>query len=323
MENHKLGRSGLAVSPLCFGGNVLGWTIDEAQSFQILDAFVAAGGNFIDTADVYSIWASGHQGGESETILGNWLKQRRNRDQVIIATKVGMDMRERGKGLSRQHIQRAIEDSLQRLQTDYIDLYQSHQDDENTPLEETLATYADLVRQGKVRVIGASNYRAARLTEALQISQQQGYPRYESLQPLYNLYDRTAFEQDLEPLCQQQEIGVISYFSLASGFLSGKYRSKQDLVGRSRGGMVEKYLNNRGLQILDALDQVAKQYQVTPTTVSLSWLMARPSITAPIVSATKIEQLNEVIKATEINLTPDSIQLLERASAETFDLKGT
>jgi aryl-alcohol dehydrogenase-like predicted oxidoreductase len=295
---------------------VLGWTIDQAQSFQILDAFVAAGGNFIDTADVYSIWVPGHQGGESETILGNWLKQRHNRDQVIVATKVGMDMREKGKGLSRQHIQQSVEDSLKRLQTDYIDLYQSHQDDENTSLEETLATYANLMDQGKIRVIGASNYSATRLAEALQVSQQQGYPRYESLQPLYNLYDRAAFERDLEPLCQQEEMGVISYFSLASGFLSGKYRSKQDLAGRSRGNMVEKYLNHRGLQILDALDEVAKQYQATPTAVALAWLIARPSITAPIVSATTLEQLNEVIKATELQLTSNAIELLEHTSAE-------
>lgn len=316
MEKRKLGRSDLEVSPLCFGGNVLGWTIDQAQSFQILDAFVAAGGNFIDTADVYSIWVPGHQGGESETILGNWLKQRHNRDQVIVATKVGMDMREKGKGLSRQHIQQSVEDSLKRLQTDYIDLYQSHQDDENTSLEETLATYANLMDQGKIRVIGASNYSATRLAEALQVSQQQGYPRYESLQPLYNLYDRAAFERDLEPLCQQEEMGVISYFSLASGFLSGKYRSKQDLAGRSRGNMVEKYLNHRGLQILDALDEVAKQYQATPTAVALAWLIARPSITAPIVSATTLEQLNEVIKATELQLTSNAIELLEHTSAE-------
>jgi aryl-alcohol dehydrogenase-like predicted oxidoreductase len=315
MEKRKLGRSELEVTPVCFGGNVFGWTIDEATSFEILDAFVAAGGNFIDTADVYSKWVPGNQGGESETILGKWLKQRGNRDQVVIATKVGNDMGPRGKGLSRKHILQAIEDSLQRLQTDYIDLYQSHIDDESAPLEETLETYGELIRQGKVRAIGASNYSAARLKRALQISQQYGYPRYESLQPLYNLYDRADYEKELEPLTQEQEIGVISYFSLASGFLSGKYRSEKDLANSSRAGYVKKYLNVRGFQILEAIDKVAKIYHTTPTQVSLAWLIARKSVTAPIVSATKIEQLNEIVKAIALKLDPASIEILDRASA--------
>ncbi|SRR5579883_1073601 len=315
MEKRKLGRSALEVTPVCFGGNVFGWTIDEATSFEILDAFVAAGGNFIDTADVYSKWVPGNQGGESETILGKWLKQRGNRDQVVIATKVGNDMGPRGKGLSRKHILQAIEDSLQRLQTDYIDLYQSHIDDESAPLEETLETYGELIRQGKVRAIGASNYSAARLKQALQISQQYGYPRYESLQPLYNLYDRADYEKELEPLTQEQEIGVISYFSLASGFLSGKYRSEKDLANSSRAGYVKKYLNVRGFQILEAIDKVAKIYHTTPTQVSLAWLIARKSVTAPIVSATKIEQLNEIVKAIALKLDPASIEILDRASA--------
>lgn len=314
MEKRKLGRSGLEVSPVCFGGNVFGWTIDQATSFEILDTFVAAGGNFIDTADVYSKWVPGNQGGESETILGKWLSQRRNREQIVIATKVGSDMGLNGKGLSRKHILQAVDDSLQRLQTDYIDLYQSHIDDESTPIEETLETYAELLRQGKVRVIGASNYSAARLAQALQVSQQHGYPRYESLQPLYNLYDRSDYEQELEPLCLQQEIGVISYFSLASGFLSGKYRSQEDIANSSRAGMVKKYLNARGLRILAALDEVAKTYHTTPTQVSLAWLITRKSITAPIVSATKVEQLNEIIKALDLKLDSASIQLLEQAS---------
>ena len=315
MEKRKIGRSGLEVSPVCFGGNVFGWTLDEATSFEILDAFVAAGGNFIDTADVYSTWVPGNQGGESETILGKWLKQRRNRDQVVIATKVGNDMGAKGKGLSRAHIIQGVEDSLQRLQTDYIDLYQSHTDDESTPLEETLETYSELLRQGKVRAIGASNYSADRLRQALEISQQQGFPRYESLQPLYNLYDRSDYEQNLEPLCQEQEIGVISYFSLASGFLSGKYRSEKDLSDSSRAGFVKKYLNERGFRLLEAIDAVAKNYNTTPTQISLAWLIARQSVTAPIVSATKIEQLNEIIKATNLKLEPASIQELDRAMA--------
>lgn len=315
MKKRKLGRSGLEVSPICFGGNVFGWTLDEPTSFEILDAFVAAGGNFIDTADVYSRWIPGNQGGESEMILGKWLKQRHNRDQVIIATKVGNDMGPNGKGLSRKHILQAVEDSLDRLQTDYIDLYQSHIDEESTPLEETLETYAELCRQGKVRAIGASNYSAARLLQAWQISQQHEYPCYESLQPLYNLYDRAEYEQELEPLCLERKIGVISYFSLASGFLSGKYRSDKDLSDSSRAGYVNKYLNARGFRILEAIDEVAKMHDTTPTTISLAWLLARPSITAPIVSATKVEQLNEIIKAVELKLDPDSINLLDQASA--------
>ncbi|MBO3463708.1 aldo/keto reductase [Aetokthonos hydrillicola Thurmond2011] len=315
MDKRKLGRSELEVSPLCFGGNVFGWTIDEATSFKILNAFVEAGGNFIDTADVYSKWVSGNQGGESETILGKWLQHGGNRDKVVIATKVGSDMGSQGKGLSRKHILQAIENSLQRLQTDYIDLYQSHLDDETVPLEETLETYGELIRQGKVRVIGASNYSATRLSQALQISQQHGYPRYESLQPLYNLCDRADYERDLEPLSLNQEIGVISYFSLASGFLSGKYRSEKDLSNSARGSFVKKYLNERGLRILEAIDQVAKTYNSTPTQVSLAWLIARKSVTAPIVSATNIQQLNEIIKAIDLKLDPQSLEILDKASS--------
>ncbi|PHM08920.1 aldo/keto reductase [Nostoc sp. 'Peltigera malacea cyanobiont' DB3992] len=314
-QRRKLGHSGLEVSPLSFGGNVFGWTIDENSSFEILDRFIAAGGNFIDTADVYSRWVAGNLGGESETILGKWLKQRGNRDQVVIATKVGNDMGVRGKGLSRKHIQQAVEDSLQRLQTDYIDLYQSHIDDETTPLEETLETYAELIRQGKVRAIGASNYSAERLTQALEISRQHGYPRYESLQPRYNLYDRDGYEQDLQQICQEHSIGVISYSSLCSGFLSGKYRSEKDLSISLRGSSVKRYLNPRGLRILEALDEVAKIYNATPTQVSLAWLIANPTITAPIVSATKVEQLNDIIKAVNINLDQDAIDLLNQASS--------
>lgn len=314
-QRRKLGRSGLEVSLLSFGGNVFGWTIDQNSSFEILDRFIAAGGNFIDTADVYSKWVAGNLGGESETILGKWLKQLGNRDQVVIATKVGNDMGVKGKGLSRKHIQQAVEDSLQRLQTDYIDLYQSHIDDETTPLEETLETYAELIRQGKVRAIGASNYSAERLTQALEISRQHGYPRYESLQPRYNLYDRDGYEQDLQQICQEHSIGVISYSSLCSGFLSGKYRSEKDLSISLRGSSVKRYLNPRGLRILEAIDRVAKTYNSTPTQVSLAWLIANPTITAPIVSATKVEQLNDIIKAVNINLDQDAIDLLNQASS--------
>ncbi|MCW5316910.1 aldo/keto reductase [Nostoc sp. KVJ3] len=314
-ERRKLGHSGLEVSPISFGGNVFGWTIDENSSFEILDHFMAAGGNFIDTADVYSKWVPGNIGGESETILGKWLKQRGHRDQVVIATKVGNDMGVKGKGLSRKHILEAVEDSLQRLQTDYIDLYQSHIDDETTPLEETLETYGELIRQGKVRAIGASNYSGSRLLQALEISRQHGYPRYESLQPRYNLYDRDGYEQDLQQICQEHGIGVISYSSLCSGFLSGKYRSEEDLSISLRGNSVKRYLNPRGFEILKAIDQVAKTYNSTPTQVSLAWLIANPTITSPIVSATKVEQLNEIVKAVNIKLDQDAIDLLNQASS--------
>ncbi|MEH2409316.1 aldo/keto reductase [Nostoc sp.] len=314
-ERRKLGRSGIEVSPISFGGNVFGWTIDENTSFDILDHFIAAGGNFIDTADVYSKWVRGNIGGESETILGKWLKQRGHRDQVVIATKVGNDMDVKGKGLSRKHIQQAVEDSLQRLQTDYIDLYQSHIDDESTPLEETLETYGELIRQGKVRAIGASNYSAERLLQALEISRQHSYPRYESLQPRYNLYDRDGYEQDLQQISQEHGIGVISYSSLCSGFLSGKYRSEKDLSISLRGSSVKRYLNPRGLGILKAIDQVAKTYNSTPTQVSLAWLITNPTITAPIVSATKVEQINDIIKAVNIKLDQDAIDLLNQASS--------
>ncbi|MDF5735298.1 MULTISPECIES: aldo/keto reductase [unclassified Nostoc] len=315
MERLKLGRSGLEVSRLCFGGNVFGWTIDEDTSFEILDHFIEAGGNFIDTADVYSKWVPDNQGGESEIILGKWLKQRGNRDKVVIATKVGNDMGIKGKGLSPKHIQQAVEDSLHRLQTDYIDLYQSHIDDQSTPLAETLETYGELIHQGKVRFIGASNYSAERLIEALQISQQHSYPRYESLQPRYNLYDRAEYEQELQQISQEQLIGVISYSSLCSGFLSGKYRSEKDLSISARGNSVKKYLNARGLAILEALDEVAKIYNATPTQIALAWLIARPTITAPIVSATKVEQLQDIIISVDIKLEPDAIHLLNQASS--------
>jgi len=315
MKKRKLGNSGLEVSPLSFGGNVFGWTVDEPTSFKLLDAFVASGFNLIDTADVYSRWVPSNNGGESETIIGNWLKRSGSRERVIIATKVGMDMGPNKKGLSKGHIVRSVEESLKRLQTDYIDLYQSHTEDPETPLEETLEAFAQLISQGKIRAIGASNYTAERLSQALQISKQRGYPRYQSLQPLYNLYDRADYETKLEPLCREKGLGVISYFSLASGFLTGKYRSETDLTKSARGKFVKKYLNDRGCRILKALDQVAKQHNSNAASVSLAWLIARPSITAPIASATSLEQLNDLIKATELNLNHYQIELLNEASA--------
>jgi aryl-alcohol dehydrogenase-like predicted oxidoreductase len=315
MKTRKLGASGLEVSPLCLGSNVFGWTADERTSFAILDALVAARFNFIDTADVYSRWVPGHKGGESETIIGNWLKRTGNRSKVIIATKVGMEMGPNDKGLSKAYILRAVERSLERLQTDYIDLYQSHQDDPTTPLEVTLEAYAELIKQGKVRAIGASNYTAERLAASLQVSEQQGYPRYESLQPHYNLYERAGYEAALEPLCLAKGLGVIPYFSLASGFLTGKYRSESDLSKSPRGQSVKKYLDARGLRILAALDQVAREKHSTPGKVALAWLLARPSITAPIASATSVEQLHDLIDATKLSLDPPSIELLNQASA--------
>jgi len=311
----KLGNSGLEVSPLAFGGNVFGWTVDEPTSFRLLDAFMAAGFNFIDTADVYSKWAPGNKGGESESILGDWLKSRGNRHQVVIATKVGSEMSPGQKGLSKAYILRAAEESLKRLQTDYIDLYQSHINDPDTPLSETLEAYAQLMEQGKVRAIGASNYPAERLREALQISKEFGLPRYQSLQPNYNLYDRADYETNLEAVCCENGLGVIPYFSLASGFLTGKYRAEADLATGQRGPFVKKYLSDRGFRILRALDELALSLHSTPAKISLAWLMARPSITAPIASATTLEQLNDLTGSTELELDQASIERLNNASA--------
>jgi aryl-alcohol dehydrogenase-like predicted oxidoreductase len=314
MQKRRLGQSNLEVSPLCFGGNVFGWTADESTSFKLLDGFVAAGFNFIDTANSYSTWVAGHKGGESETIIGKWLKARGNRDKVIIATKVGSEVAGK-KGLSKSYILSEVEESLGRLQTDYIDLYQSHRDDPGTTVEETLEAYAELVKQGKVRVIGASNFTPERLEASLQASRKHGYPRYESLQPNYNLYDRADYESKLEPLCVKEKLGVIPYFSLASGFLTGKYRTQADLEKSARGKFVQKYMNERGLRIVAALDSVSKQIGATPARVALAWLMARPSITAPIASATSLEQLNELVEATKLKLDEAAIQALNQASA--------
>ena len=311
----KLGNSPIEIAPLALGGNVFGWTIDPPTSFQILDAFVDAGFTFIDTADIYSAWASGNKGGESETIIGNWLKQTGKRSRVVIATKVGMEMGPQDKGLSKAYILRAVEASLKRLQTDHIDLYQSHRDDPSTPLDETLEAYAQIVKEGKVRVIGASNFTRDRLAEALRLSEENAWPRYESLQPNYNLYDRADFETNLEPLCLSSDVGVIPYYSLASGFLTGKYRSERDTVGAKRGQGIKKFLNDRGFRILDALDSVAKDYHSNPTRVALAWLMARPSITAPLASATSLEQLKDLTEAVHLKLSPAAISHLDGASA--------
>jgi aryl-alcohol dehydrogenase-like predicted oxidoreductase len=314
MKKRSLGNSGLEVAPLAFGGNVFGWTADEQTSFRLLDAFVAAGFNLIDTADVYSKFAPGNHGGESETIIGRWLKQGDRRDKVIIATKVGLEMEPDAKGLSKAYILRAAENSLRRLQTDYIDLYQSHRDDPGTSLDETLQAYAQLMEQGKVRAVGASNYSAERLSYAMTLSRRHELPRYECLQTEYNLYDRAEYEKTLEPVCIENGLGVLSYFSLASGFLTGKYKSETDVADKARGDFVKKYLNERGLKIIDTLNQVAKRLHAAPAQVALAWLLARPTVTAPIASATSLEQLKELIGATRLKLDEASIGLLNRAS---------
>ena len=315
MEKRELGKSGIWVKPFCFGGNVFGWTADEPTSFALLDAMVDSGIDFIDTADVYSTWVPGNKGGDSETIIGKWLKKSGKRDKVIIATKVGKPMGPDKKGLSKAYIMRAVEDSLKRLQTDYVDLYQSHEDDKNTPLVETMEAFTDLVKQGKVRTIGASNYDADRFMEALKVSRDSGLESYQTLQPEYNLYSREEFERDLQPACIENNVGVINYYSLASGFLSGKYRSSDDLSKSQRGGGIKKYLNKRGFRILDALDKVSKKYNTTPSGVAIAWVISQPGITAPIASATSVKQLHETLKALEINLSKNAIDLLTKASS--------
>ena len=314
MEKRQLGQSSLHVYPITFGGNVFGWTADEKTSFSLLDGFVGAGFNFIDTADVYSRWHPGNTGGESEVIIGNWLKARGGREKIVLASKLGIEMAPGKKGLSRKYMMQAVEDSLRRLQTDYIDLYQSHRDDPETPIEETLSAYADLIKQGKVREIGASNFSAERMAESLKISTEKGLPRYQSLQPQYSLVERTEFEGPLEELCLREKIGVIGYYSLASGFLTGKYRSKADMEGRLRGARVEKYLNDYGFGVVAALDDVAKRYNVKPGQVAIAWLIARPSVTAPIASATNLDQLKELMGAAEVTLDAAAIQQIDAAS---------
>ena len=311
----KLGSSGLEVGPLMLGGNVFGWTADEATSFQVLDAFVDAGMDFIDTANVYSKWVPGNKGGESEAILGRWFAQSGKRDRVVLATKCGMEVAPDETGLSRAAILRAVESSLQRLGTDHIDLYQSHKDDPKTSLDETLGAYDALIKQGKVRAIGASNYSATRLAEAARISREAGLPAYHSLQPEYNLCERAGFEAELEPLCLREGLGVIPYYALCSGFLTGKYRSEADLGKSPRGEKARKYLDAKGLGILAALDEVAGRLDSTPGRVAIAWLLARPSITAPIASATSVAQLDDLIAATRLTLDAAAIASLDLASA--------
>ncbi|SHK96156.1 aldo/keto reductase [Hymenobacter psychrotolerans] len=317
MQHRELGRSGLNLAPLVLGGNVFGWTADETASFRVLDAFVAGGGNAIDTANVYSAWAPGHKGGESEAVLGKWLKQRGRRDDVLILTKVGMEMGDGSKGLAKAYIRRSVEASLRRLQTDYIDLYQSHQDDETLPVTEPLEAYAELIKEGKVRAIGASNYSASRLREALEASEQHGLPRYESLQPEYNLYNRADFEKELQPLILDKGLGVIPYFGLASGFLTGKYRTEADLSKSIRGSSIgPKYLNDRGRRILAALDAVvARHAGSTPAQVALAWIVAQPGLTAPIASSTTPEQVQELLGAATLALSAEEVSMLNQASA--------
>ncbi|WP_457581988.1 aldo/keto reductase [Ensifer canadensis] len=315
MEKRRLGRTDLSIAPLVFGGNVFGWTADEKTSFALLDAFFDAGLNAIDTADVYSSWAPGNKGGESETIIGKWLKQSgRSRDQAVIVTKVGSELGPDRKGLSRRWIRQAVEDSLKRLQTDYIDLYLSHWPDPETPYEETLSAYGQLLSEGKVRAVGASNLNSLQLREALDVAANGGLPRYAVLQPEYNLYDRDSFDGPLRDLCISEEIGVISYFGLARGFLSGKYRSHKDLEGSARGSGVEKYLDGRGMRILGVLDEIAEETGATQAEIALAWVRNRKGITAPIASATNLDQLTSLIRSTQLTLSDEAIRQLNDVS---------
>ncbi|MCO5066287.1 MAG: aldo/keto reductase [Rhizobiaceae bacterium] len=315
MKKRRLGTSELEVAPLCFGGNVFGWTADEKSTFALLDAFVDAGFNLIDTADMYSNWVPGNHGGESETLIGKWLRARGNRDKVIISSKFGLEMGPGKSGLSPTYMRSAIEGSLRRLQTDYIDLYQAHEDDPNTPMQDTLEAFAGLVDAGKVRVIGASNFTAKRFAQALRISDDTGLPRYQSLQPIYNLYDRGEFETGLAKLVQAERVGVISYYALAQGFLSGKYRSAADHAGSERGKRIApRYLNERGTRILAGLDSVVGRTGASHAQVALAWVMAQPGITAPIVSASSVEQFSELAAATELELDKAALDMLDSAS---------
>jgi len=315
MEKRKLGSAGPKVPVICLGGNVYGWTLPEAETFRQLDAALDAGLNFVDTADVYSRWAPGHKGGESETILGKWFAKTGKRKDIILVTKVGMEMGEGEKGLKAAYIRQAVEDSLKRLQTDYIDVYLAHQDDKETPLEETLGAFDELVKQGKVRYIGASNYSGARLAEALETSRKLGLARYILLEPHYNLVERSGYETDLLPVVEKYHLGVIPYFSLAAGFLTGKYRSQQDAEKVARGAMVKKYLNAWGFGVVVALDEVAHAHGSTPARVALAWLLAQPGVTAPIASATNEKQLVDLVEATKLKLDAASIQKLNEVSA--------
>ncbi|WP_029004836.1 aldo/keto reductase [Azorhizobium doebereinerae] len=316
MQYRPLGRSGLSIAPLVLGGNVFGWTVDEAQSFRLLDAFVDAGLNAIDTADIYSRWVPGHSGGESETIIGKWLAANpAKRDKVLLFTKVGMDHGPERIGLSPRWIRQSVDESLKRLRVERIDLYQSHQPDPATPHAETLGAYAELMTAGKIRAIGASNYSVEQLADALKAASETGLPRYETLQPQYNLYDRATYDGPLRDLCLREDIGVIPFYGLAAGFLTGKYRSEADFGKSPRGGKMANYLNPRGLKILAALDAVAAARGATPGEVALAWLIARPGVTAPIASATSLEQMTGLVRAVHLALTAEDIAALDAASA--------
>jgi aryl-alcohol dehydrogenase-like predicted oxidoreductase len=315
MDKRKLGNTDLLVSPITFGGNVFGWTLDEQKSFEVLDGFVDAGFNLIDTADVYSRWVPANTGGESERIIGNWMKARNNRNQIILTTKVGSDMGDGKKGLSKKYILEAVDASLRRLQTDYLDLYQSHFDDLDTPVQETLEAYDQLIRAGKIRWIGASNFSPERFKESLETSQRLSLPKYQTFQPEYNLYQREGFEKEMEKICIDNHIGVISYYALASGFLTGKYRSADDLGKSPRGGGVKDFMNERGFRILKALDEVSELYNTTPASVALAWLIARPSVTAPIASVTSMAQLQDLTKAAALKMDNEALSVLDEASA--------
>jgi len=316
MQLRSLGQTGLQIAPIVFGGNVFGWTVDEKRSFELLDAFVDAGFNAIDTADVYSRWVPGHQGGESETLIGRWLKAKpARRQQVLLFTKVGSDMGDENKGLGTLWIERAVEDSLRRLGTDVIDLYQSHRPDPETSYEETLATYDRLVKAGKIRAFGCSNFDARQLAEAQDSARINDLPAYQTLQPEYNLCDRASYDGPLRDLAMRLGLGVIPYYSLASGFLTGKYRTEADIGQSPRGGGVRKYMNPRGMRILAALDQVAQRHAAQPAVIALAWLIAREGVTAPIASATSVEQLKSFTAAAELVLSDGDRALLDQASA--------
>lgn len=313
MKTKKIGKSELEVVPFALGGNVFGWTADEKTSFEILDAYISTGFNFIDTADIYSVWHEGNKGGESETIIGNWLNKSKKRSEIILSTKVGAQISETHRGLKKDYILREVEDSLKRLQTDYIDLYFTHFDDLTTPVEETLEAYDQLVKAGKVRYIASSNTSAERVKESLECSRKNNFPEYVCLQPQYNLYDREGYEKEYEQLAKDENLGVIPYYSLASGFLTGKYSTIEDIANSSRKGQLQNYINPKGQAILDALNKFAKEYNTTPAQIALAWLAARPSITAPIASVSKASQL-DILKFIDLNLSGETIEELTNIS---------
>lgn len=313
MEKRKIKNTDLSVAPLNFGGNVFGWTLDEKQSFDILDKFTDSGFNFIDTADTYSWWVNG-KGGQSEEIIGKWMKSRSNRQDIVLATKVGSETKEHGFDISKKHILKSVDESLQRLQTDHIDLYYTHFDDNITPVEETLSAYDEIIKAGKVRYIAASNLSPERLKASFEASEKNNLPKYVALQPHYNLMEREGFEKNYAPLVEEFDLSVFSYWSLAAGFLTGKYRTEADLGKSQRGEGVRKYLNDKGLEVLKALDKVSEKHQTTQATAALAWLLANPLITAPIVSATSASQLDTLFNAPKLVLDQEDIELLNQAS---------